>query len=325
MSLPRAIAQTLVDHGFAPEVRARVGELYRFLGPSAVEALIDLTEGRERMPSDLVASDLDEVRAIAGARYLRAHHEHWKAGSPTPTFWRDRTMEGGATGLAIPLGDLEDESNPFAARVAAAAARAAGPDQPRPQGLLVLSKGGHYGNRPGEFSLDLIPSDLESALAVNESLGQQHTLPGSVGETSGTVLDDSRLALVWEIQPNIFKPSKDRNQSANKAFRRHRNWHLVTSIAAFAWLEENGLSAHVLAASALALAHEVNPDKPVTPEIEAFHSRTVTRALSGLGLATAPHVDGPDREDLWKLVDQVFSHHVEDKTLGQLIERVVPA
>ena len=102
MSLPRAITQTLVDFGFAPDVRARVAELYRFLGPASIEALIDLTEGLQRQPSELVPGDLDQVRAITGAAYLRANHEHWKAGSPTPTFWRDRTMEGGATGLARP-------------------------------------------------------------------------------------------------------------------------------------------------------------------------------------------------------------------------------
>ena len=226
------------------------------------------------------------------------------------------------TGLARPLGDLEDASNAFAARVAAAAALAAGPDQPRPQGLLVLSKGGHYGNRPGEFSVDLIPSELDAALAVNESAGQQHTLPGSIGETSGTLLEDSALALVWEIQPNIYKPSKERNQSASKPFRRHRNWHLITSIAAFAWLHENALVTHVLNASALALAHEVNPEKPVTPEIEAFHERTVARALAGLGLASLPCDGDASRDDLWRLVDQVFSHHVEGKELGELLRRV---
>ena len=232
-------------------------------------------------------------------------------------------MEGGATGLAIPLGDLEDSSNAFATRVAEAAARAAGPDQPSPRGMLVLSRGGHYGNRPSEFSLDLIPSDLESALSVNESVGQQHTLPGSIGEASGTVVEDSRLALIWEIQPNIYKPSKDRNQSANKAFRRHRNWHLITAIAAFAWLEENGLSLHVLEASALALAHEANPEKPVTPEIEAFHERSVARALGGLGLETIAYEEGPDSPELRRLLDQVFSHHVEGKSLSALVQRVV--
>lgn len=129
------------------------------------------------------------------------------------------------------------------------------------------------------------------------------------------------MALLWEIQPNIYKPSKDRNQAAGKAFRKHRNWHLITSVAALAWLEQNGYETYVLKGSALALAHEVNPDKPVTPEIEAFHERTVGAALGSLGLESLPLDDDSD-EILRALVVGVFSHHIEGRSLPDLVTRV---
>src|SRR6185369_14850780 len=125
-------------------------------------------------------------------------------------------------------------------------------------------------------------------------------------------------------QPNIYKPSKERNQSAGKAWRKHRNWHLVTAIAAFAWLEQNGYSMHVLRGSALALAHEVNPDKPVTPGIEAFHERTIAAALAALGLRSVPfEEEGAEAEAIRSLVDRAFSHDVEGRALGELLTRVV--
>ena len=322
MSLPPAIARTLVDHGFAPDVRAGVAELYRFLGPASVEALIDITEGRGREPAQIVREDLAVVRSIVGARFLRAHHGSWKDGIPTPAFWRDRRMTTSVTGMAVPLGDLEDESSPFASRVAAAVRQATGPDQPRPQGLLVMSKGGHYGNRAGDVSFDLVPSDLDMALALNESLGQQHTLPGSIGEASGTI-EESGVALLWEVQPNVYKPSAERNQSANKAWRKHRNWHLVTATAAFAWLEQNGYDAHVLKGSALSLAHEVNPDKPVTPEIEAFHERTVASVLRSLGLEAVELEAGAAEPPVREIVEHVFSHHVDGRPTSDFVRRVV--
>jgi hypothetical protein len=324
MSLPPAVAQTLIEFGFASDVRAGIAEQYRFLGPGALEALVELTEGRGRSPVDVKVEDLAEVRAIVGARFLESSFGAWKQGDPSAGFWRNRKLEGGATGMAIPLGDLDDAGNPFSVRVARAAEVAAGPDQPHPQGLLVLSKGGHYGNRPGEFSMDLVPSDLESALAVNAGVGQQHTLPGSIGETSGTATGDPAVALVWEIQPNIYKPSADRNQAANKVFRKHRNWHLITAIASFAWLEQAGYRTFVLKGSALALAHEVNADKPLTPEIESAHDRTVEKALGALGMRGESCAGDPDGDVLRELVDKAFSHDIGERKLSDLMTRVEP-
>ena len=324
MSLPPRVAEILVAWSVPPEVRARLGELHHFLGQPAIDAFIDIVEGGDRPPSELVPEDLDVLRATAGERYLDQHHARWLEGEPTPGFWRDRTIEGAPSGLVTVLGDLGNPRDPLALEVAEAAERAAGPNQPRPAGLLLLSRNSHYGNRPGEFSIDLVPSDLSQAKAICRGIGQQHTLPGSIGEASGTALSDPAVAITWEIQPNIYKPSADRNRDANAAWRRHRNWHLATAIGAFAWLRHNGYAAHVLRSDALQLAHEVNADKPVSDDIRAMHDRTIDAALGALSMRRAPpEGDEGTTEALGRILDLTLSHRRGDRPMGDLVDRVV--
>ncbi len=320
VSLPERFARVLVSWGVPPDVRARLAEQYMFLGQPALDAFAAICDAAGREPSELVPADLDDVRTQAGAAYVDANHAKWVAGEPSPGFWRDRRIEGGPTGLVTPLGDLASPSEDLIRRIADAAARAAGPDQPRPQGLLMLSRNSHHGNRPGEFSLDIVPSDIAQAHAVNRGVGQQHTLPGSIGEASGSALSDPAVAVLWEIQPNIYKPSGERNREANAAWRRHRNWHLTTATAAIAWLLHNGYRVHVLTSEALQLAHEVNPDKPVSPEIEAMHDRTVDAALAALGLARGP-CDAADEAPLARILDATLSHHRGDRAPSSLVFR----
>lgn len=322
VSLPARISEVLAAWSVPTDVRARLSELYLFLGQPAIDAFIDVIETSGKPPSELVPDDLLVVRARAGERYLQVNHERWLAGEPTPGFWRDRKIEGGPAGLVSPLGDLGAPQDEFASLVAEAAERAAGPNQPKPQGLLLLSRDSHYGNRPGEFSIDLVPSDLAQAQAVNRGVGQQHTLPGSIGEASGTALSDPPVAILWEIQPNIYKPSGERNREANPAWRKHRNWHLMTAVGAFAWLRQNSYRAHVLRSQALHLAHEVNPDKPVSPEIEAMHDRTIDAALAALSLGRHRYEDDADAEALGRVLDLTLSHQRGERALGELIDRV---
>lgn len=293
MTLPPKVAETLVRFGVPAEVRAGLDDLCRDLGPAVVEALADLCDEEGLAPPDLTPAHLLGIRPRLGAAYLAAHHAAWRDGRPSPGFWRDRSLEGGVTGLAHPLGDLESAGLPFAARVAAAIRRATGPDQPPPRGLLVFSRNAHFGNRPGVFSVDLVPADPAEALAVNGAVGQQHTLPGSLGEASGTASGETATALLWEVQPNIYRPRGDVNRAAAPAFRRHRNWHLATAIAALAWLEENGYRTFVLRGEALRATHEVNPEKPVTDDIARHHDRTVAAAAGALDLS----LDEPADDD----------------------------
>lgn len=321
------MTEVLAAWSVPTDVRARLMELHVFLGQPAIDAFVGLVETCGRPPSELVVEDLDALRAEAGERYLDLHHASWREGVPTPGFWRDRRIAGAPAGLVSPLGDLAAPKDELACLVAEAAAAAAGPDQPKPQGLLLLSRNTHFGNRPGEFSIDLVPSDLDQARAVNRAVGQQHTLPGSIGEASGTALSDPPVAITWEIQPNIYKPSGDRNRSANAAWRKHRNWHLATAIAAFAWLRSNGYRSHVLTASALHLAHEVNPDKPVTADIQALHDRTIDRALAALKLERAPLPDdgGADAPALGQILDAALSHSRGSRPWSQLLDLVSAA
>jgi hypothetical protein len=321
VSLPARVTEVLAAWGVPTDVRARLAELHRFIGPAAIDAFVGIAESSSRAPSELLPQDLDPIRADAGESYLSHNHPLWLQGEPTPGFWRDRTLEGGASGLVTPLANLEAPHDDLGRVVASAYAAATGPDQPPPRGILLLSRNTHFGNRPGEFSVDLVPSDLDEARAVNRGLGQQHTIPGSIGEASGTAWGEPPLAVAWEIQPNIYKPSAERNREANAAWRRHRNWHLATAIGAFAWLRHGGWRSHVLRSEALHLAHEVNPDKPLSDDIRALHDRTVNAALHALGLSRAP-VDPRDGDALARLLDEALSQDRGGAPAGELVDRV---
>jgi hypothetical protein len=182
-----------------------------------------------------------------------------------------------------PLGDVAEASTPFAAEVAAAARRAHGACQPPPRGLLLLSQNAHRGNHEGVFAFDLVPSDLGEALGLNCAEGRHHTLPGSIGEASGCALPEPGHALVWEVQPNLFKPGGERNRPAARAYRRHRAWPLVVAGAALLWLHNRGYRVFVLKGAALRAAHEVNPGEPLSDEIARLHDVTFERAAAALG------------------------------------------
>lgn len=284
MTLPPRVAETLVRFGVSASVRAGLDDLCRSLGPGVADALAEICEEDGIAPPSLEPIHLERIRPRLGARYLAQHHAGWLEGRPSPAFWRDRSLEGGATGLAIPLGNLEaPEGDRWIERVATAIRRATGPDQPSPRGILLMSRNAHFGNRPGVFSIDLVPTSLDDALALNGSTGQQHTLPGSIGEASGTTASDPAEALLWEVQPNVYKPTAERNRNAGAVFRRHRNWHLEVAIAALAWLDESGYRTFVLRGDRLQATHEVNAAKPVTAGIVAHHERTLAAAAAALG------------------------------------------
>lgn len=319
LALPDGVARTLARFGVPPDTRAGIGELYRFLGPGVIDAVAGLPDSLGIPPGELTPEHLAGVRMHLGEAFLRDNHPRWLQELPTPAFWRDRSVEGGATGLAIPLGDLAAPTTEVARKTAGALRIAAGPNQPPPRGLLVASRNSHYGNRPGVFSVDLVPSSLDDALAFNGSVGQQHTLPGSLGEASGT--SGERYALLWEVQPNVYRPNADRNPAARAPFRRHRNWHLAVSIGAFAWLFENRLEVFALRGRSLAATHEVNAAKPVTPEIESMHDRTVEAAAAALGRRLVDVADVP--EDLLRLCNAGLTREAGRQGLAALVRQVL--
>src|SRR5207244_9780420 len=95
----------------------------------------------------------------------------------------------------------------------------------------------------------------------------------------------SLVALIWEIQPNVYKPAGDRNRSIDRIYRRHRNWHVITLLAALEWLRAKSFRTYIVRGEALAPTHEVNKAKPVSPTIVALHNRTVETVARELGLA----------------------------------------
>jgi hypothetical protein len=322
VTLPRAVSSALLRYGVPADSIAWADDLYRHLGPPVVDALGTLVEGRGIQPSLLRPQDLEAIRPMLGERYLRSHHPAWRRGTSTPAFWCKRSLEATAHGLVTPLGDVAEGSTPLAARVCAAAHNANGRQAPR--GLLLLSHGAHRGDQEGSFAFDLVPSDLDEALVLNEAKGRHHTLPGSIGETSGCALPDPGLAIVWEVQPNVWKPGRERNRAAGKAYRRHRDWPLVTAVAALHWLIERGYRVFVLEGEALRAAHEVNPEEPLSEAIASLHDRTFERAAAALGLSLAEGARGSVPPALASLAKVNLGRAIRAHGLDALVREARP-
>lgn len=323
MTLPRAVADSLIRFGVPADTIAWIDDLTRLLGPGVVEAVSEIVEQHGLDPKQLRPAQLEPVRARLGERYLHACHAAWAAGRPTSGFWRQRAAEGMASGAAIPLGDLASPTDPLVGRIARAARQALGEGQRPPHGLLLMTRNAHLGNQPGAFSFDLVPAVLPDALALNAATGRQHTLPGSIGQTSGVAVGDPPLALVWEVQPNVYKPSQDRNREAGSAYRRLRAWPLVTAIAALAWHREKGYRVFVLRGAALRATHEVDPARPLGPGIEAMHERTFASAAGALGARLTPLEDPSVVPSLTAVAKVNLGREIEEKGLPALLRELI--
>lgn len=281
MSFPAHIERVFEVYGVPADTKNAVYELYVSMGEEALEVFGEIAESVPN-PADLRPEHCVNVRSRVVERYLTRNHPLWCDGQPTGSFYRPRALEGRASGLALPLGPVEP--------------KLLGEDQPVPKGILMQGRNAHFGGRQETISFDFIAAELAEAIAIGQAAGQQHTLPGSVGETSGSIDAARSLALIWEIQPNVYKPAGERNRSIAKIYRRHRNWHIVTLVAAMEWLRAKQFRTYIVRGEALAATHEVNPEKPVSPTIIALHNRTVTNVVNGLEMKLVP--PGRDGEQL---------------------------
>ena len=313
MPFPDHIDRIFEAFGIAGDTKQAVYDLYVSMGEEALEVFGEIAEGVES-PAALRPEDAAPIRQRAAVRYLERNHGLWMSGRPTASFWRPRELEGRAAGIAIPLGPLMDVVD---------VEKLIPEDQPVPEGMILHGRNAHFGGRPETISFDVIAADLGDALALALAAGQQHTFPGSAGETSGTVDGERSIALIWEVQPNVYKPAGDRNRDIARIFRRHRNWHLITLAAAIGWLRERRIPTYLLRGAALAATHEVNPAKPVSERIEALHDRTAARVTEALGLALAALT--PDDELLIagsRLMNVGLETHVGEHGLAGALWRV---
>lgn len=293
MSFPEHIDRVLSAYGVRADTKASLYDLYVSMGNDVLEVFGDLAE-RVASVTELRPEDTLTIREQVVERYLRKQHPRWLAGLPTPSLWHPREAEGRASGAAIPLREL-------------------------PPGILILGRNAHYGGRIDTISFDVVARELDDAIALGKAEGQQHTLPGSAGETTGTFDSARGIALLWEVQPNVYKPAGERNRAIAKIYRRHRNWHVVTLTAALEWLEAQNCTTFVLRGGALAIAHEVNPRKPVSDTIAALHDRT----LDAVGASLA---EPTDADELMLLDSTVMNHalrrHVLANGAAGLMRRV---
>ena len=278
MAFPDHIERVFEAFGVPPDTKNAVYELYVAMGEEALEVFGEIAESIPS-PADLRPEHTVTIRSQVVERYLKRNHPRWLEGTPTGSFYRPRALEGRASGIALPLGPVEP--------------KLLGDDQPVPKGILMQGRNAHFGGRQETISFDFIAFELDDAIAIGQAAGQQHTLPGSVGETSGSVDGANSLALIWEIQPNVYKPAGDRNRNIAKIYRRHRNWHIITLVAALEWLKSRHFRTYIVRGEALAVTHEVNPSKPLSNTIIGLHNRTVANVTAGLNmkLTSASHDD----------------------------------
>lgn len=302
MPFPEHIARILDEYAVPSDTKAALYDLFVSMGPEVLDVFGDIAE-TVASPVHLTPEDTLSIRARVVERYLARNHPRWLEGEPTPSLWHPRALEGRASGLAIPLGELSD-----AVRDVVPAG------QPIPDGMLVLGRNAHYGGRQETISFDVIARELPDALALGLAAGQQHTLPGSAGETSGTFDSMHGIALIWEIQPNVYKPAGERNREIAKLYRRHRNWHLLTLAAALQWLGQQTCATFILRGEALAATHEVNPEKAVSDTIVALHDRTVNAVTRALGLTLA---DVTSHDEFLLLESSVMNHALRKHVLRE--------
>jgi hypothetical protein len=313
MPFPDHIDRIFENFGVPGDTKQAMYDLYVSMGEEALDVFGEIAEGVES-PAVLRPEDTVQIRERVALRYLEKNHGLWMSGRPTASFWRPRELEGRAAGIAIPLGAVMDVVD---------VAKLIAEDQPVADGMLMYGRNAHYGGRPETISFDVIAAELGDAVALALAAGQQHTLPGSAGETSGTIDGERAIALIWEVQPNVFKPAGDRNRGIARIFRRHRNWHLITLAAALGWLRQRCVVIYLLRGAALAATHEVNPAKPVSETIAALHDRTAARVTEALGLSLY-ELEPADEELLLssRLMNTGLETHAGEHGLGGAVWRV---
>jgi hypothetical protein len=267
---PDHIERTFETFRVPADTKAALYDLYVSLGDEALEVFGDIAESVD--PAALRPEHCGAIRSQLVERYLTRNHPLWLEGKPTPSFYRPRILEGRASGVAIPLGEISQ-------RVVN--------DQPLPDGIIVQGRNAHFGGRSETISFDIIPRDLGDAISLGRAAGRQHTLPGSAGATSGTTDAMHQIALLWELQPNVYKPSADRNREINKLYRQHRNWHVITLTTAIEWLRAKSFRVFIVRGEALPATHEVNTGT-LSPSIIALHNRTVSAVAESLDLELVP-------------------------------------
>lgn len=286
MPFPEHIERVLDAYRVPADTKAALYDLYLTLGDEVLEVFADLADG-VTSATMLSPDDTLLIRERVVERYLRRNHPRWVEGKPTASLWHPRVAEGRASGAAIPLPRID-------------------------MGLPILGRNAHSGGRAETISFDVVAAELEDAVLIAKAAGQQHTIPGSVGETSGTFDSARNLALLWEVQPNVFKPSGDRNRAIAKIYRRHRNWHITTLGLAVDWLRAQGTETYILRGSGLAATHGVNPAAPVSDAIAALHERTVEEVARAANVTLA---EPANADELVLLDSEVMNHSLHKHVL----------
>ncbi|HVT43148.1 MAG TPA: hypothetical protein VMT00_02045 [Thermoanaerobaculia bacterium] len=323
MAFPEHIAAVLEQYAVRSDTKAALHDLYVSLGGVVLECFADLAE-KITVPAMLTPEDTLGIVPMAIERYLRRNHPLWANDQPTPGFWFPRDLGGRASGMAVPAGVLGgDQRSELTSLLETTVRRIVGESQPIGEGLLIVGRNAHFGGRPETISFDVVARDLDDAIAVGLAAGRQHTIPGSVGETSGSIDMRFGVALLWEVQPNVLKPAGARNRAISGFYRRHRNWHITTLTAGLLWLRQREITTFILRGEALVPTHQVNPEQPIGAEIVRHHNRTVSRVARSLSIdLAAPNETEVETLLATEVMNTALRAHVESGPAHEFLWRV---
>ena len=106
---PDHISEILNRFGVRADTKAVLYDLYLTMGNNVLERFADMCESATSL-SHIKPEDLIGLRRLIIDHYLRLNHPRWLDMMPTPSLWHPRLMEGRASGLAVPMGLLNSNS-----------------------------------------------------------------------------------------------------------------------------------------------------------------------------------------------------------------------
>ena len=240
MPFPPHIDHVLTTYGIRAETKAALYDLYLSMGGEVLEVFADLADG-VTSATMLEPDDTLTIREQVVERYLRRNHPRWLEGMPTASLWHPRVAEGRAAGCGRAAGRVAGERAARDRRRSAASRRHS---RPRPQRAFRRTRGDDLVRRRRARS-------RRRAGDRRRPRGSSTRSPARSARRPGTFDGEHRLALLWEVQPNVYKPAGERNRAIAKIYRRHRNWHLITLAAALEWLAAQNATIFILRGTAL--------------------------------------------------------------------------
>ncbi|MBW3671616.1 MAG: hypothetical protein KY432_08090 [Acidobacteria bacterium] len=136
---PEHIERVLNHFGVSSETKSALHQLYLSMGDEVLEAFADLAAEAGGKVAEIPPEDLASLRWSVVRRYLGKHHSSWLKGIATPSFYKPRDLQGQASGITIPLGQIGREQSSLTEEIERKVRKVIGDSQPMPEGIVTRS------------------------------------------------------------------------------------------------------------------------------------------------------------------------------------------